>query len=419
MRLMLVHLSDIHITSEENGITQKSPYIVDAVKNLDYEIDMCVVTVTGDIAYSGQEYQYLIAMDVLEKIKEGISTNFARVSNDPVPVHIVVVPGNHDCDFQISGNLRELILPTVLADHRQASSSEVVELCTAVQQCFFQFREAIESTSAEAASPSFNHRLAYRYKFDFEAHSILFLCYNTAWLSQLHESQGRLYFPAEAVVVTDQGDCELVVAAFHHPYNWIESDSARSFRERVESVADVILTGHEHVSSRRSQEGDRNQNNIYVEGGVLQDTKAPDLSEFNVFIFDTELKRHKFATFSWAGQKYSLTDRSIPGEEAGGLGWKEYEENQARLSRRFRVSERMRQILEDPGISLSHQKKGKSGAQRHFLISGAAANADSRGNVRSTNCWKRHHRLIRFSINDYDYRRYRIWQNLLGQDTFL
>ncbi len=58
MKLMLLHLSDIHITSEDNSITQKYPYIVDAVKNLDYELDMCVVMVTGDIAYSGQEYQY-------------------------------------------------------------------------------------------------------------------------------------------------------------------------------------------------------------------------------------------------------------------------------------------------------------------------------------------------------------------------
>ncbi len=305
-------------------------------------------------------------MDVLENIKEGLSNNFARVSNDPVPVHIVVVPGNHDCDFQISGELRELILPTVLADHTKASSSEIVELCTAVQLCFFQFREAVESAPAEAASLNFDHKLAYRYKFEFGAHSILFLCYNTAWLSQLNESQGRLYFPADAVVA-DQGECELVVAAFHHPYNWIESNSARLFRERVESVADIILTGHEHVSSRRTQEGDRHQNNTYVEGGVLQDTKASDLSEFNVFIFDTELQRHKFASFGWEGQEYSLTDRSMLGDEAGGLGWKEYQENQARPSRRFRMSEGMRHILEDPGISLVHQKKGNLELRDIFL----------------------------------------------------
>ena len=366
MKLMLVHLSDIHITSEDNTIIRQFPYIVDAVKNLDYELDMCVVTVTGDIAYSGQEEQYLIAMEALEKTKDNLSRSLSQGSHDPLPVHVVVLPGNHDCDFLISGDLRELILPTVLTDHTKATSTEVVDLCTAVQQRFFQFREAVESVSFEPASPNYDHRLAYQYKLACGDASVLFLCYNTAWLSQLHESQGRLYFPAEAVVL-DQAECELVVAAFHHPYNWIESNSARSFRQRVETVADVILTGHEHVPSRRAQEGDHNQNNIYVEGGVLQDTNAPDISEFNVFIFDTVQQQYKFASFSWDGHKYSLADGSILGGESGGLGWKTYQENQARPSRRFRLSEEMKHILDDPGISLIHGRKGNLGLSDVFL----------------------------------------------------
>ena len=55
MKLLLVHLSDIHFTSDDDAITNKYHYIVDAVKNIDYSLSVCVVVVTGDIAFSGTD----------------------------------------------------------------------------------------------------------------------------------------------------------------------------------------------------------------------------------------------------------------------------------------------------------------------------------------------------------------------------
>ena len=57
MKLMLIHLSDIHIASEEDVITNRHSQIVNAVRNLDYSLDMCVVVVTGDVAFSGNDEQ--------------------------------------------------------------------------------------------------------------------------------------------------------------------------------------------------------------------------------------------------------------------------------------------------------------------------------------------------------------------------
>ena len=45
MRLLLIQLSDIHIVRDEDVVTERSSQIVDAVKNLDHSLDLCVIVV--------------------------------------------------------------------------------------------------------------------------------------------------------------------------------------------------------------------------------------------------------------------------------------------------------------------------------------------------------------------------------------
>ena len=268
MRLMVIHLSDIHITSQKDVITNRHSQIVDAVKNLDYSLDMCVVAITGDVAFAGNDEQYLIPMEFLDALKKLLSDSLSGALGSPsVPVHIIVVPGNHDCDFTANGEVRDILINSILENNSKSQAPDLVQVCTAVQDSFFEFLDAVETPHRSASHKDYDIRLSYEYNLSKGEEHVKFLCYNTAWLSQLHESQGHLFFPADAVTNGVEGS-DLVVAAFHHPYNWIESNAARLFRDRVESTADVILTGHEHVASRRDQEGSLRRHNICVEGGT-------------------------------------------------------------------------------------------------------------------------------------------------------
>ena len=358
MRLLLIHLSDIHITNEEDTITKRYPQIVNAVKNLDYSLDLCVVVVTGDIAYSGTTEQYIVAFEFFENIQHLLSENLSGPTNDqPVPVHFVIVPGNHDCDFTASGALRDIIANSILEDISRTEKRDIVQTCTAVQDPFFDFLDAVEPLPRIPSGEAYDVRLSYKYDLTKDDENVSFLCYNTAWLSQLHETQGRLYFPAEAVRL-DQEESTLIVASFHHPYNWLESNAARAFRGNIESIADLVLTGHEHTTSYRAQEGGLGQRNIYVEGGVLQDSSDPTTSEFNVFVFDTIVHRKKYAHFRWKDGSYSLTTQSSLGDDGSGLGWTDYRTNGHRAIDKGQLSDVMRMHLDDPGLSLRHRDRG-------------------------------------------------------------
>ena len=358
MKLMLIHLSDIHITSEDDVITSRHSQIVNAVKNLDYSLDMCVVVVTGDVAFSGNDDQYLIAWEFLDTARKLLSKNLSEASGkDSVPIHFVVVPGNHDCDFTAGGEVRETLVNSILLDNSKAAAPDIVQACTGVQASFFDFLDVIEPSPRVPSNQDYDIRLGYEYSLSNGKGCIKFVCYNTAWLSRLRESQGHLFFPSEAVTNGEDG-FDLVVAAFHHPYNWIESNAARSFRDRIESTSDIILTGHEHVASMRVQDGNLGQHNVCVEGGVLQDNNDPTLSAFNVFIFDTSLRKQKFGHFTWKEDAYILTDGSSFGDEGNGLGWRDYQVNDLRAVSQFQLSDSMQDYLNDPGISLHHRDRG-------------------------------------------------------------
>ena len=367
MKFMLVHLSDIHITSQEDPITSRCSNIVDAIKNSEYSLDACVIVVTGDIAFAGSEEQYLIAIDFLDDVKRLLSENLSSaVGISTVPVHVVAVPGNHDCDFTKVGELRDILVKSILNDSSKSKSHDLVAHCTAVQDPFFDFLEAVETLPKESSHQDYATQLCYEYNLLVGDSRVKFLCYNTAWLSQLQESQGQLFFPADAVT-SNHEEFDLVIASFHHPYNWIESNAARRFRERVESSADIILTGHEHVVSMRDQEGRRGQRNTCLEGGVLQDSFALEDSEFNLLLFDTELHQRKFGHYRWDGHSYVLAEHSSYGDQGNGLAWTDYRVNEFRTHRRFRLSNDMSDVLDDPGITLSHRNRGPLKLRDIFL----------------------------------------------------
>ena len=367
MKIMLLHLSDIHIKSSEDVITQRATQIVDAVKNIDYSIDICAVVVTGDVAFSGSDEEYLVAWEFLENIKKLLSENLSGACrNDSGSVSLIVVPGNHDCDFTVSGETREVLVRSILLDNSKASAFDIVQNCIEVQTPFFGFLDVIEPFERTPAVDDRDVRLCYEYTLTFDKECIKFVCINTAWLSQRHETQGQLFFPSEAVPRRKDGP-DLVVTAFHHPYNWMESNAARSFRDNIESMSDLILTGHEHVASMRTQEGSLGHNNVCVEGGVLQDSSDPAVSSFNIFIFDTSIRKQKFGYFRWGRDGYQLAEGSVFGDEGNGLAWSDYRINDLRTSSQLKLSQNMRNYLDDPGISLHHPDRGLLNLRDVFL----------------------------------------------------
>ena len=57
MKLLIVHLSDLHMITKNDCVFDKSFAINDVVKNIEYRLDRVFILITGDISFEGNEDQ--------------------------------------------------------------------------------------------------------------------------------------------------------------------------------------------------------------------------------------------------------------------------------------------------------------------------------------------------------------------------
>lgn len=356
MKILLVHLSDLHISAKGDPLFLRRSAIVDALKNLEYELEAVLIIVSGDIANTGAEEEYVLALQFLQDLSTDLAGAITRSHGGATPpVHVITVPGNHDCDLTGPQGARSSLLEDVLRRPSLIDDASVLKICLDVQAAYFEMQDAVERTQAEELPPS--ARLYRKIQLEFSGRLVVVHCFNTAWMSQVHEGQGKLSFPSH-LVEADSAKAALVIAVWHHPYNWLESSNARDFRRRIESIADIVLTGHEHDPCIRNQEGLGGERNAYVEGGVLQDRNDPVSSSFNAFVFDIEASKQKLSVFRLDNGTYLPANSATAGREGFGLEWRDYHLNRARQVGSFLLKDSFQQALDDPGAHLTHQYRG-------------------------------------------------------------
>jgi len=340
MKLLLLHLSDIHIKSEGDFILKRADRIADAMAGLDTGIAGCIVIVTGDIAFSGQADQYVLADQFLNQLKTYLIKT-VEVSE----VHIILVPGNHDCDFSTPNQVRDILIGTLAKGAVETVSAELATQSMAVQSNYWQFASRVSGAILKSVP---NDQLCRTEQIKIGNKTISFNAYNTAWMSQIHEVQGNLNFPY-SFIPDEDATSDLVVSIFHHPYNWLESVNARVFRTSVERNSDLILTGHEHESDLYTKTNRRSGESIeYVEGAVLQDSKTQE-SGFNAILIDLETEKQKFFYGTWNGKLY--------GTEAVNATWQDFQRNKNRIRNEFVISAQWAEYLTNAGAGFTHARK--------------------------------------------------------------
>lgn len=287
MKLLIVHLSDIHLHIKENPAVAKFPFITKALQNEEVQLDGVIVVVAGDIAYSGKADEYKLATENLSRLQKELAEK-TKVDD----VRFIFVPGNHDCDIEKGGNARETIISAIRKGVSAPIDGGMIDLCCGVQHEFFEFRDSFPTAKPTRAEG----RIYWEHLFEKGDIKVLFRCYNTAWISQHHEQQGGLLFPEQ--YLSDkavQAKADYSIAVFHHPYNWLPAASYRYFRGHIEKFSDLILTGHEHEPEHYQKYTFRGEVNEYLEGAVFQeedlDLKKTYLSELAYWMFFRKIKR--------------------------------------------------------------------------------------------------------------------------------
>ncbi len=339
MKLLILHLSDIHLQDSENSCVNKIPLIPTALQNEEIALDAAIVVISGDVTYSGTESQYNIAADLLESLRTELCAKL-RLEG----LRFAFVPGNHDCDFSMNQSVRDIVIEGIRGG--KIPDDGMIQCCCEPQKPFFSFRDSFPTGTPDTSfSP-----LHWEYNMEGPNARIQFRCFNTAWMSVLREQQGGLHFP-ESVLKSDDWakNNDFVVSIFHHPYNWLPAASYRRFRAAIEETSDLILTGHEHEPDHYQKYSFTGEVNEYLEGAVLQEHGHPDRAGFHAVYVDLTTQRQRTVSFWWQ------SDRFTPNRHT--KDWIAYKRGSRSGRKDFTLDEDFATWLDDPGATYQHPAK--------------------------------------------------------------
>lgn len=342
MKVLLIQLSDIHFTEKDNSILDKQNQLYETIRNSAVEHDKIFILVTGDAAYSGNQTEYHIAKDFINNLKVKISAYANKT------VHCVLIPGNHDCNFlQKDNKARQNQINIIQRLGEAAIDDTVIEQCASIQSDFFEFRDGLHDSEALV----YSDKLLNVYSYTLGEERLIFYCYNTAYLSEIKEQPGKLYFPSTLLPehLFNNQEADLCISLFHHPFNWYNPINRREFVSHIHSTSDFYFTGHEHYFSK-SMVDDLENNFVYnIEGGVLQESSDKFESSFCSIGFDMTAKTFKTEGYVWNTDKY-ITKQ----ETAKSIS---YKRGKSKLKNKYSIRPEYLNALDDVGGKFTHPLK--------------------------------------------------------------
>lgn len=330
MTVVVLHLSDIHIRGEKDPILQQGRSIAACTFEELPEASAVFVVGSGDIAFSGKSVQYEAATRLFVAIRETIQ------AEKDIPVHFVLAPGNHDCDFDLDSKPRQLTLSGVRANPEQLDK-DVIQLGVAVQKSYRDFVEILENDGETRVGDL----LWKSHRFTVEGKELVFDTLNVSWCSSLHEEQGSLVFPPERYKHLQTEHSDLRVVVMHHPLNWFSQSMYHPLRQLIRGLSNVVITGHEHVGGAGEDVNADSGHSAYIEGCELQGNKGLSGSSFNVAVFDLEEGAYLNTRYLWNGlDHYTATEEG---------SWADFRTLPKKTANRFEVEPDFAQRLTDPG----------------------------------------------------------------------
>ncbi|QYK47853.1 MAG: hypothetical protein KF838_13810 [Phycisphaeraceae bacterium] len=330
-------MSDIHFSATDpNPLSSRTEAIIGALREATLTSDACFLVLNGDTADKGHEDEYKYATQFLTTLCDSLSQD-----HNHMPLAILSVPGNHDCDLSSHTQVRDLLV----ANPPRSPDSSVVNACLEVQTPYRVFENSLPSFSRGFTAPPerVDHSmLHHEYVFTLGSDHLSFHLLNSSWLSRLHEQPGTLYLPVSDTTPHMRGESHTHISVLHHPYSWLEPNNALAIREYLQSYSDVIMTGHMHRQAAYSVLQATGERNEYIEGSVLQD-EDESRSGFNVIHLDLSTFELSVDTYSLNGSEhYELASRTPP---------QPFHRQKRRVGTQFVHTDAFRGFLEDVGAT--------------------------------------------------------------------
>ncbi len=293
MMIGILHLTDLHI-KENTNLQKKIESLATVINNSNQynNIKKIYIAISGDLAHSGYSEEY-------NNIKTTLDSLLKKLKIDS---KIIMVPGNHDCNFKKEDDLRKLLLKNVSYDSIGIDYS-MPNSVLSTQDDFWDFYEKY--------NPIPKNKMFFSIEDFIDGKKIQFNCYNTAWMSSLEEKVGELFFPTKLIPQKIKDNSDLIISIFHHPLNWLSphgNNNKKEFEDHLYNNSNILLIGHEHTPGFSQKiELTKEQTIFDIAGGCFSSSLNNTDSEFQFLTINLNEKNFVFEKYSLKNIVYKLT----------------------------------------------------------------------------------------------------------------
>lgn len=282
MKLLILHLSDMHFKAEKNYNRENIEGIVNALRPSVKDVIYLLIVISGDISFSGHEVQFSVAKDFLETLRTVITTTF-QIGN----IAFALVPGNHDVNY----NVGEFTHKDLIEIDREDCYEDFLMFEMDKQGAFLKFSQSFDCFP--------NNTLLHQKYLSIAENKILLNLINTAVFSSREEDQGYHYFSDnDLVTLQQQNKADFVFTIMHHPCGWFNRRISDNMETILLEKSDLIFLGHKHYETTRVVSDLQNSVHILA-GGMLSNCGNWDNSEFHIGILDFESREFQTKNYQW------------------------------------------------------------------------------------------------------------------------
>lgn len=279
-----MHLSDMHFVSGENYTRDNINGIVSALNSSIANIAHVLIIVSGDLSYSGKESEYKSVKKFFGDLKKCIIERYGIQD-----VRYVMVPGNHDVDYNIGvGDRGRDGLDQIQLENNY--DNEIKNELAKMEQFFYL---------AGRYYCFINKNILHKKTITYDSVKIMLNLVNTAAFSSNDEDQGYHFIRHTDIErLAEQDDCDFVISVMHHPHHWFSWRCKKELESALYTRSDMVFVGHEHYESSMKVESENSSVNIFA-GGELCNKGNWDNSEFSVAILDSESREYISRKYVW------------------------------------------------------------------------------------------------------------------------
>jgi calcineurin-like phosphoesterase family protein/energy-coupling factor transporter ATP-binding protein EcfA2 len=240
-KISILHLSDIHFKKNKDDKRKtfreavREKMLATITDHIDKNsLDLDFVAVTGDIAFSGKEYNE--AKNFFDDLKSVLSEKTT----------FLVVPGNHDVDRGYLDDVISLhdIVRNGKTDKFLNSKKKIKDYINNKFKAYRNFSDYLNPALYESKDDYFWVK-------NFEDKNVSFLGLNSAWASESKKDRHNITLGYPQVIgAVKKSKCSTRIMLMHHPlFEWFSEEDFVRYREEILTSCGLILHGHAHFDT--------------------------------------------------------------------------------------------------------------------------------------------------------------------------